>query len=159
MKFDINTNVYFIREYSNGKAEIDMTKDFSELADALRKYLKSLNDVQCRHAAILKSDFQAAVLLRAMAETLAIVADRAIRNGGHESIATTYENLLVTMALYAGEFYDMGKIDLPPGNEGEDVLADFCVKCVTEYMIRPKDEDDPFCDFCMDKLFDRFGES
>ena len=74
--------------------------------------------------------------------------------------ATTYENLLVTMALYAGEFYQDDRIDLPPGNEGEDVLADFCVECVREYMVMHEsdpDGDNPFCDFAADKLFDRFG--
>lgn len=48
--------------------------------------------------------------------------------------ANTRENLLVTMALYAGEMNAHDNIDLPFGNEGEDALADFCVECVDRWM-------------------------
>lgn len=48
--------------------------------------------------------------------------------------ANTRENLLVTMALYAGEMDANGNIYLPHGIDGEDELADFCVECVDAYL-------------------------
>lgn len=48
--------------------------------------------------------------------------------------ATIRENMLVTMGMYAGELAQQRVIKLPSGNDGEDMLADFCVECVDRWM-------------------------
>lgn len=73
--------------------------------------------------------------------------------------ATIRENLMTTMALYAGEMSANHIITLPQGNDGEDALADYCAACASEYLMElDRYEDYPFCDFAQDKLLDRFGK-
>lgn len=73
--------------------------------------------------------------------------------------ANLKENLIATAALYVGEFYMAERIDIPPGNEGEDMVADFCVECATDYFDLPDDDETPYCDFVMDRIMKTFKES
>lgn len=77
--------------------------------------------------------------------------------------ATIRENLLVTMALYAGEMVEKGIISLPFGNEGEDVFADFCAECVDRWMapdgLVDENGDRPdiaFCTYAQQALMELF---
>lgn len=67
--------------------------------------------------------------------------------------ATIRENMLVTMGMYAGELAQQHAIQLPSGNDGEDMLADFCVKCVDDYV---EGFDLPFIEYAEDCLLRRF---
>lgn len=69
--------------------------------------------------------------------------------------ATIRENLLVSMAMYAGEMDQTCEIDLPFGTGGEDELADFCVDCVDHYM--QTDMDIPFDIYAQECLASKFG--
>lgn len=69
--------------------------------------------------------------------------------------ATIRENLLVSMAMYAGEMDQTCEIDLPYGTGGEDELADFCVDCVDHYM--QTDMDIPFDLYAQECLASKFG--
>lgn len=69
--------------------------------------------------------------------------------------ATIRENLLVSMAMYAGEMDQTCEIDLPYGTVGEDDLADFCVDCVDCYM--QTDMDIPFDIYAQECLASKFG--
>lgn len=76
--------------------------------------------------------------------------------------ATIRENLLVSMAMYAGEMDQIceidlpyGTADLPYGTAGEDDLADFCVDCVDHYM--QTDMDIPFDIYAQECLASKFG--
>lgn len=69
--------------------------------------------------------------------------------------ATIRENLLVAMAMYAGEMDQTLEIDLPYGTVGEDDLADFCVDCVDCYM--QTDMDIPFDIYAQECLASKFG--
>lgn len=78
-------------------------------------------------------------------------------------VASVYENLLVTMALYAGEMNVNDNIDLPSGNVGEGVLAEFCVECVKRWMapdgLVDENGDYPdisFCEYAKQCLVERF---
>lgn len=68
--------------------------------------------------------------------------------------ASLYENLLVTVGLYAGEMNGRC-IALPPGLDGEDAIADYAVNLVREYMSKTGN-DTPFCAFVESKLLDKF---
>ena len=70
--------------------------------------------------------------------------------------ANIRENLLITMALYAGEMNANGNIYLPSGNEGEDILADFCAGCVDAYL--DNGGHIPFCEYAERCLMARFGQ-
>lgn len=70
--------------------------------------------------------------------------------------ATTRENLLCTMALYAGEMVASDVLRFLSGNDGEDELADYCSECVDEYMSNPEYNDVPFCEFAEEKLLEKF---
>ena len=69
--------------------------------------------------------------------------------------ATIRENLLVTMAMYAGEMDQTLEIDLPYGTVGEDELTDFCVDCADHYM--QTDMDIPFDIYAQECLASKFG--
>lgn len=71
-------------------------------------------------------------------------------------MANLRENLLVTMALYAGEMNAHNNIDLPSGNEGEDALADFCAGCVDAYL--DNEHHITFDEYAEQCLVDRFGQ-
>lgn len=68
--------------------------------------------------------------------------------------ANIYENMLVTMGLYAGEMDRNNTINLPTGNEGEDILADFCVDAVEKYL--ENENDTPFCEYAESLLREKF---
>ena len=76
MTFKINTNVFSIVEQTN-QTYLDLTSDFAELADVLKVVLATWNDTQTRREALLASTEIEAGLLRAMAETIITVCDKA----------------------------------------------------------------------------------
>ena len=69
--------------------------------------------------------------------------------------ATLRENLIATMAMYAGEMDAHQHIHIPCGVAGEDSLADFCVKCVNDYL--NKNIDIPFDEYATTCLQQQFG--
>ena len=72
--------------------------------------------------------------------------------------ATIRENLLITMALYAGDMNRADVIDLPIGVEGENELAEYCVECVDEFLDHDVfDSDLPFDEFAENRLIKKFG--
>ena len=70
--------------------------------------------------------------------------------------ATIRENLLVTMAMYAGEMDQTLEIDLPFGTVGQDDLADFCVNCVDHWM--KTEMDIPFDIYAQECLVSKYGQ-
>jgi len=71
--------------------------------------------------------------------------------------ATVKENLMITMGMYAGSLMEKGVIEIPEGNEGEDILADFIAESVSAYQETRKIDDLPFCAFAEDALMVRFN--
>lgn len=84
MLCSINTNVFTIVEDNltkeKGTCVLDLTDEFGELSAILHVVLNKWNEVQCRHTAELASVELPAMKLRAMAETIIAVCDRAIEN-------------------------------------------------------------------------------
>lgn len=79
MTVNINTNVFTIVEDAR-ESYIELTMEFDELSEILHTVLNKWNDVQCRHTALLAADGKSSKKLRAMAETLITVCDKAMEN-------------------------------------------------------------------------------
>ena len=79
MIVNINTNVFTVIA-GKGKNALDLTIEFNELSDVLRAVLNKWNEVQCRHEALLAAEPFEAKKLRAMAETLITVCDKAVEH-------------------------------------------------------------------------------
>lgn len=85
MTFNINTNCFTLGG-NEGSREMIMTDEFTELADVLKIVLNKWNEVQTRREAVLSSTPESALMLKAMAETVIAVCDKAIENGKEKSI-------------------------------------------------------------------------
>lgn len=75
----MNMNVFTIRDDGEYRY-LDLTQDMDELSEILRTVLNKWNEVQCRNEAFLASKEFPAHKLRAMAETVITVCDKALEH-------------------------------------------------------------------------------
>lgn len=79
---NINTNVFklFTIGGEHKTQFMDMTQEFAELGDILRRVLNKWDEAQTRNEALLSSTEESADFLKAMAETLIFCAEKAKEN-------------------------------------------------------------------------------
>ena len=77
-----------------------------------------------------------------------------------KKIKALRDNLLVTTGCRAGEMHNSGRIILPDGSYGEDILAEVVARTVDEYIkFNSKDElDVGFDEFIETSLIYEFGK-
>ncbi len=79
MEVKINIENFEIKHYPNHN-EIDLTESFNEVTELLTKVLHNWNEVQCMTESIIKVNHISSLSLKAVAEILISMADKAIEN-------------------------------------------------------------------------------